>query len=103
MLNTNKVYKPAYVGGKILAVQKKVENSSPVSVTALPQNGIYYVYKGEEYQLLSMAGVTILAGATEIVAKEVYVELVPDQDVKLMFDTTDLAECVITPIVVWDV
>lgn len=102
-MTANKVYYPGYIGGKILGVQMTIQNTTASSVTASSTNGVYYTFEGKDYQLLTLDGVSIPAGGTEIVSKEFREYLIPTSDIKVMVDTSGLAGCVVNVEILWGV
>lgn len=102
-MTANKVYCPAYIGGRILGAQLTIQNTTGSDITAASTNGIYYTFEGKDYQLLSLAGVTIPAGQTIVINEEFHEYLKPNADIKIMVDSAGLAGCVLHPAVLWGV
>jgi len=102
-MTANKVYYPAYNGGKILGAQLEIQNTTGSDITANATNGIYYTFEGEDYQLVSLAGVTIPAGKTIVVNEEFREYLIPNPDIKIMIDSAGLAGCVLHPSILWGI
>ena len=102
-MTANKFYTPAFIGGKIQAVQLTVQNKTASNITADYRNGIYYCYQGHDFELLSMENKTIPAGQTVTVMAQLYNVAVPSSDIVLMVDTAGLADCVITALIFWGV
>ena len=102
-MTANKFYTPAFIGGKIQAVQLGVQNTTGSDITADYQNGIYYCYQGHDFLLLSMENKTIPAGETVTIMAQLYNVAVPSSDIVLMVNTAGLAGCVITAQVFWGV
>ena len=102
-MTANKIYYPSYVGGKIVGVQVRLQNTTASSVTCSSENGVYYTFDGREYQILSLSGVTILAGATSVVAHDKVQALIPTHDVKIMVNTAGLDGCVADVEITWEV
>lgn len=102
-MTANKFYTPAFIGGKIKAVQISIQNTTGSDVTPSYQNGIYYSYQGNDFQLLSCGGSTVPAGETIQLIEQLYDAPVPSSDIKLMVDTGGLAGCVINAQVLWEV
>ena len=55
-MTANKFYTPAFIGGKIKAVQISIQNTTGSDISPSYQNGIYYSYQGDDFQLLSCGG-----------------------------------------------
>lgn len=102
-MTANKVYVPAFIGGKIKAVQISIQNTTGSDITTSYQNGIYYSFQGHDFQLLSCAGATIPANTTIQLIEQLYDAPVPSSDIKLMVETAGLAGCVINAEVLWEV
>jgi len=102
-MTANKVYYPAYIGGKILGAQLTIQNTTASDITAFATNGIYYTFEGKDYQLVSLAGVTIPAGKTIVINEEFREYLIPNADIKIMVDSAGLAGCVLHPCVLWGI
>lgn len=102
-MTANKYYTPAFIGGKIQAVQLTVQNTTESDITADYQNGIYYCYQGNDFILLSMENRTIPAGGTVTFMAQLYNVAVPSSDIVLMVNTAGLAGCVISALVFWGV
>ena len=102
-MTANKYYTPAFIGGKIKAVQLSIQNTTGSDITPSYQNGIYYSYQGHDFQLLSCGGSTVPAGETIQLIEQLYDAPVPTSDIKLMVDTGGLSGCVINAQVLWDV
>lgn len=102
-MTANKFYTPAFIGGKIQAVQLTVQNTTGADITADYQNGIYYCYQGNDFLLLSMENRTIPAGQTVTIMAQLYNVAVPTSDIVLMVNTAGLAGCVISALVFWGV
>lgn len=102
-MTANKFYTPAFVGGRIQAVQVTVQNTTDSGITADYQNGIYYCYQGNDFILLSMENRVIPAGETITIMAQLYNVAVPTSDVVLMVNTAGLAGCVISALVFWGV
>jgi len=102
-MTANKVYYPAFIGGKILGVQMTIQNTNGSDVSCDPTNGIYYTFDGRDYQILSLNGVTIESGSTMIKTEDKVQVLVPTSDVKIMVDTAGLEGCVATVEITWGV
>ena len=102
-MTANKVYYPGYIGGKILGVQLTIQNTTGSSITASSTNGVYYTFEGKDYQLLSLGGVSIGAGATVVTNEEFREYLIPNADIKIMIDSAGLAGCVLNCEILWGV
>ena len=102
-MTANKFYTPAFIGGKIQAVQLTVQNTTGSDITADYQNGIYYCYQGNDFLLLSMENRSIPAGQTVSIMAQLYNVAVPTSDIVLMVNTAGLAGCVISALVFWGV
>lgn len=102
-MTANKFYTPAFVGGRIQAVQLTVQNTTGSDITADYQNGIYYCYQGNDFILLSTENRVIPAGETITVMAQLYNVAVPSSDIILMVNSAGLAGCVITASVFWGV
>lgn len=102
-MTANKFYTPAFIGGKIQAVQLTVQNTTEADITADFQNGIYYCYQGHDFELLSLENKVIPAGGTISVMAQLYNVAVPSSDIILMVNTAGLAGCVINALVFWGV
>ena len=102
-MTANKFYTPAFVGGKIQAVQLTVQNTTESDITADYRNGIYYCYQGNDFELLSLEKMTIPAGQTVSLMAQLYNVAVPSSDIILMVDTAGLAGCVINAQIFWGV
>ena len=102
-MTANKFYTPAFVGGKIQAVQINVQNTTGSDITADYRNGIYYCYQGHDFELLSMENHTIPAGQTVSFMAQLYNVAVPSSDIILMVDTAGLAGCVINALIFWGI
>ena len=102
-MTANKVYYPAYIGGKILGVQLAIQNTTGSDITASSTNGVYYTFEGKDYQLLSLNGVTIPAGETIVINEEFREYLIPNADIKIMVDSSGLAGCVLNGQILWGV
>lgn len=102
-MTANEFYTTAFVGGKIRGVQIRAENTTGSSITAKSRNGVYYVYQGIKFQLLSLDGVTIAANDQYIKAVELYQEAIPSTDIKLMVDTAGLKGVTVTAAIMWEV
>lgn len=102
-MTANKVYYPAFIGGKILGVQMTIQNASASDVTCSPTNGIYYTFDGRDYQILSLDGVTIEAGTTQVKTADKVQALTPTSDIKIMVDTAGLVGCVVNVQITWGV
>ena len=102
-MTANKVYYPAFIGGKILGAQLTIQNKGNSDITAASTNGIYYTFEGRDYQLLSLAGVTIPAGETITINEEFREYLKPNADIKIMVDSGGLVDCVLYPSILWGV
>lgn len=103
-MSANEHYVPAYVGGLITGVQMELENITGSSITAASRNGVYYVYQGQKFQLLSCDGVTVPAYGKKIVNVTIpNGQTVPSTDIKLMVDTAGLAGITATVSILWSV
>jgi len=102
-LTANKVYFPAFIGGKILGVQLQIQNTTAADITASSTNGVYYTFEGRDYQLLSLDGITIPAGETKVINEEFREYLIPNADIKIMIDSAGLAGCVLKGQILWGV
>lgn len=103
-LSANEHYAPAYVGGLINGVQMELENTTGSSITAASRNGIYYVYQGQKFQLLSCDGVTVPAYGKKFVSVQIpNGQTVPSTDIKLMVDTAGLSGITATASILWSV
>lgn len=102
-MTANKVYYPAYIGGKILGAQLTIQNTTGSDITASSTNGIYYTFEGKDYQLLSLGNVTIPAGETVILNEEFREYLIPNADIKVMIDSGGLSGCVLKGQILWGV
>lgn len=102
-MTANKFYTPAFIGGKIQAVQLTVQNTTASDITASFRNGIYYCYQGHDFELLSLENTTIPAGETITAMAQLYNVAVPSSDIVIMVDTAGLAGCVISASIFWGV
>lgn len=102
-MSANKHYTPAFIGGRIQAVQFTVQNTTDTDITADYQNGIYYCYQGNDFELLSLENKTIPAGETISIMAQLYNVAVPSSDIVLMVNTAGLAGCIINAQVFWGV
>ncbi len=102
-MTANKVYYPAFIGGKIIGVQMTLQNTTGSSITCDPSNGIYYTFDGRDYQILSLDGVTIGAGITQVKADDKPLPLIPTSDIKIMVDTAGLDGVVVNVQITWEV
>ena len=102
-MTANKFYTPAFIGGKIQAVQLNVQNTTASDITADYQNGIYYCYQGHDFLLLSTETRTIPAGETVTIMAQLYNVAVPSSDIVLMVNSAGLDGCVITAQIFWGV
>lgn len=102
-MSANKHYTPAFVGGRIQAVQLTVQNKTGSDITADYQNGIYYCYQGNDFELMSLKNTVIPAGETISITEQLYNVAVPSSDIVLMVNTAGLAGCVISALVFWGV
>ena len=102
-MTANKYYCPAFIGGRITAVQITINNASGSSVSTTDLNGVYYTYQGHDFQLLSVGSESIGAGETIIRTVQLYNVAVPSSDIKLMVDTAGLVDCVVNVQIFWGV
>ncbi len=102
-MTANKFYTPAFIGGKIQAVQLTVQNTTASDITADYRNGVYYCYQGHDFELLSLENKVIPAGETITAMAQLYNVAVPSSDIILMVNTAGLAGCVISALVFWGV
>ena len=102
-MTANKYYTPAFIGGRIQAVQLTIENTTDTDITADYQNGIYYCYQGNDFLLLSTENKTIPAGETIAIMSQLYNVAVPSSDIVLMVNTAGLAGCIIKAQIFWGV
>lgn len=102
-MTANKIYYPSFIGGKIIGAQMTMQNLTGSSITCNPQNGIYYTFDGRDYQILSLDGVTIGAGVTQVKTDDKPLPLIPDADIKIMVDTAGLAGVVANVQITWEV
>ena len=102
-MTANKHYTPAFIGGKIQAVQLTVQNLTESDITADYQNGIYYCYQGNDFELLSLENNVIPAGASISIMSQLYNVAVPSSDIILMVNTAGLAGCVVNAQIFWGV
>ena len=102
-MSANEHYVPAFYGGIIRGVQMNITNTSGTDVTAKSRNGIYYVYQGHKFQLLSLGSETIAAYSDKVVSVVLKDLVIPSTDVKLMVDTAGLVGCEVTAMVLWGV
>lgn len=103
-MTQNEFYQPAFVGGVIRGVQVTLENYGANSVSCASRNGVYYVYNGEKFQLLSLDGVTVAVDTKELVSKELHdYTAIPSSDIKLMVDTAGLEGLRVTVQILWGV
>ena len=102
-MTANKIYYPSFIGGKIVGVQMTLQNTTGSSIICLPENGIYYAFDGRDYQLLSLDGVTIGAGITQIKTDDKPLPLLPDADIKIMVDTAGLSGVIANVQITWEV
>ena len=102
-MTANKFYTPAFIGGKIQAVQIEIQNTTASDISTSYQNGIYYTYQGNDFLLLSTKGATVPAGETITVMEQLYNVAVPSSDIALMINTAGLNGCVINALVFWGV
>lgn len=100
-MTANECYFPAQVGGIIRGVQAKLTNTTGSSITPADRNGVYYVYQGAAFKLLSFD--TIAANSSISLSKELYDRLVPSTDVKLLVDTGGMAGVTVDVSFIWDV
>ena len=102
-MTANEFYTPSYVGGIIRGISVELVNKNSTDTTALSRNGVYYVYQGQKFPLMTLDGVTIPANSTKIVAVELHEETVPNTDIKLMVDTAGLEGVTATVSILWGV
>lgn len=102
-MSANKSYYPAYVGGKIKAVSISIQNTTGSDITLSDQNGVYYSYQGQDFQILSCRGQTATAGEVIQWMQQLYDAPVPTSDIKLMVDTAGMAGCIVNVQVLWEV
>lgn len=102
-MSANKHYTPAFIGGRIQAVQLTIQNTTESDITTDYQNGIYYCYQGSDFEILSAGKSTIPAGETITVMAQLYNVAVPTSDIVLMVNSAGLLGCVITAQVFWGV
>lgn len=102
-MTANKVYYPSFIGGRILGAQLTIQNTTGSDITASSTNGIYYTFEGKDYQLLSLANLTIPAGKTVVINEEFREYMRPNADIKIMVDSSGLAGCVLMAQVLWGV
>ena len=96
-MTANKIYYPSFIGGKIVGVQMTLQNTTGSSIICLPENGIYYAFDGRDYQLLSLDGVTIGAGITQIKTDDKPLPF------KIMVDTAGLSGVIANVQITWEV
>lgn len=102
-MSANKHYTPAFIGGKIQAVQLTVQNMTGADITADYRNGVYYCYQGHDFELLSLEHTVIPAGETVSIMTQLYNVAVPSSDIVLMVDSAGLAGCIINAQIFWGV
>lgn len=102
-MSANEHYVPAHVGGIIRGVQMQLVNVTNADISCKSRNGVYYVYQGEKYNLLSLDGVTVLAADMKTVSVELREFVVPSTDIKLMVDTAGLEGITATASILWGV
>lgn len=102
-MTANKIYYPAFIGGKIIGAQMTLQNTTGSSISCSSTNGIYYTFDGRDYQILSLGGVTLGAGTTVIHTDDKPLPLLPNADIKIMVDTAGLAGVVATVQIEWEV
>lgn len=102
-MTANKVYYPAYIGGRILGAQLAVQNTTAADINAAATNGIYYTFEGKDYQLCSLKDVVIPAGETVVINEEFREYLIPNADIKIMIDSAGLDGCILHPTILWGV
>lgn len=102
-MSANKFYTPAFIGGKIQAVQLTIQNTTDADITADYQNGIYYCYQGNDFELLSAEKTVIPAGETITLMAQLYNVAVPSSDIVLMVNTAGLSGCVVVAQIFWGV
>ena len=102
-MSANKSYYPAYVGGKIKAVSISIQNTTGSDISLLDQNGVYYTFEGNDFQLLSCRDQTAAAGETIQWTEQLYDAPVPTSDIKLMVDTAGMAGCIVNVQILWEV
>ena len=102
-MSANEHYVPAHVGGIIRGVQMQLVNETKSDIQCKARNGVYYVYQGQKYNLLSLDGVTVPAFDVKIVSVELREFVVPSTDIKLMVDTAGLEGITATATVLWGV
>lgn len=102
-MTANKVYVPAFIGGKIQGVQMTIQNANGSDVTCSSTNGVYYAFDGRDYQILSLENVTIPAGGTIVKAEDKVQSLIPTTDIKIMVDTAGMVDCIVTVQITWGV
>lgn len=102
-MTANKFYVPAYIGGKIKAVSISIQNTTGSDISLLDQNGVYYSFQGNDFQLLTCRGQTAAAGEVIQWMEQLYDAPVPTSDIKLMVDTSGLVGCIVNVQVLWEV
>ena len=102
-MTANKYYMTGYIGGRIKGCAMTIQNASLSSITMNAYQGIFYVFEGREYPLLTGAGQTIASGQTITISKEIVQEIIPSGDTKLMISTGDLTDCIVNCTLLWEV
>lgn len=102
-MTANKIYYPSFIGGQIVGVQMDIQNTTGSDITALSENGVYYIFDGREYQILSLRDLELPAGIITIKTEDKVQAFTPNSDIKIMIDTAGLDGCVINVKITWGV
>ena len=97
------MYFTGYIGGRIKGAAMMIQNVSASSVTMNAYQGVFFVFEGREYPILTGAGQTISSGQTITISKEVLQEIIPSGDTKIMISTGDLTDCIVSVTLLWEV
>lgn len=102
-MTANKIYYPAFIGGQIIGAQITLQNITGSDITCSSANGIYYTFDGRDYQILSLAGVTVGAGLTVVCTDDKPLPILPTADIKIMVDTAGLDGIIANVQIEWEV
>lgn len=107
-MTANKYYIPSFIGGKIKGASMSVHNlgSSGTTVDFTKKHGLFYVYQGQEFPLITGDNTTLTANSPtseHTVSRELDPPFIPDGDIKLMISTGGLINCTIHVNIVWEV
>lgn len=101
-MTSNKYYIPSFVGGKIKGLSMTINNRAS-DVTLTTSHGVYYVYQGREFPLMTGDNITLSGFSERTISRELDPPFIPTEDIKLMISTGGLANCTIDVDIVWEV